>query len=81
MFDNDRYITRRFYSSVPLELQLTIFQLVDELKTKGKMDYLQVFELVAENRFIQKIEHRSESPEYKKKYRFAFLTLFLPKYL
>jgi hypothetical protein len=72
MFDNDRYITRGFYSSVPLELQMTIFQLIDELKAKGNMDYLQVFELEAKNKFTQKLEHRSENPEYKKRYSFTF---------
>jgi hypothetical protein len=49
---------------------MTIFQLIDELNTKGNMDYLQVFQLEAENGFIQRLEHRSESPEHKKVYRF-----------
>ncbi|WP_222838854.1 DUF960 domain-containing protein [Ilyobacter polytropus] len=65
-------MTRGFQQEIPLELQLTIFQLIDELNTKGNMDYLQVFQLEAENEFIQRLEHRSESPEYKKKYRFVF---------
>ncbi|ADO83428.1 protein of unknown function DUF960 [Ilyobacter polytropus DSM 2926] len=72
MFENNRYMTRGFQQEIPLELQLTIFQLIDELNTKGNMDYLQVFQLEAENEFIQRLEHRSESPEYKKKYRFVF---------
>ena len=72
MFENKRYITRGFQQEIPLELQLIIFQLIDESKTKSKMDYLQVFELVSENEFIQKLEHRSENPKYNKKYRFPF---------
>ena len=72
MFENHRYMTRGFQQEIPLELQLTIFQLIDELNIKGNMDYLQVFQLEAENEFIQRLEHRSESPEYKKKYRFVF---------
>ncbi len=72
MFENNRYMTRGFQDTIPLELQITIFQLIDELKMKSKMDYLQVFQLEAENEFIQRVEHRSETPEYKKKYRFVF---------
>lgn len=72
MFENKRYMTRGFQDTVPLDLQLTIFQLIDELKTKSKMDYLQVFELEAESKYIQKLEHRTEQPEYKKRYKFAF---------
>ena len=72
MFQNKRYMTRGFQDTIPLDLQLTIFQLIDELKTKSKMDYLQVFELEAESKYIQKLEHRMEEPTYKKKYRFAF---------
>lgn len=73
MFENKRYVTKGFQDTIPLELQLTIFQLIDELKMKGKMDYLQVFDLTGESGLIQRIEHRSESPEYKKRYRVAIL--------
>ncbi|GLI56414.1 hypothetical protein PM10SUCC1_19280 [Propionigenium maris DSM 9537] len=71
MFENKRYMTRGFQQEISLELQLTIFQLIDELKIKSKMDYLQVFELSKEG-YIQVLEHRMEEPEYKKIYRFAF---------
>lgn len=72
MFNNKRYMTRGFQDTIPLDLQITIFQLIDELKTKSKLDYLQVFQLEAESRYIQKLEHRMEQPEYKKNYRFVF---------
>lgn len=65
-------MTRGFQDTIPLDLQITIFQLIDELKTKSKMDYLQVFELQTEGKYIQKLEHRMEQPEYKKIYRFVF---------
>lgn len=71
MFENKRYMTRGFQQEIPLELQLTIFQLIDELKMKSKMDYLQVFEL-SKDGFIQVLEHRMEDPKYKKTYRFVF---------
>lgn len=72
MFNNKRYMTVGFQKNLPLDLQITIFQLIDELKTKSKIDYLQVFELEAKGKYIQKLEHRMEQPEYKKKYRFVF---------
>ena len=70
MFDNDRYATIGF-RDIPMDLQLTIFDLIDELKEKMKLDYLQVFELTGEG-YVQTIEHRMENPEYNKTYRFVY---------
>ncbi|NMM65229.1 DUF960 domain-containing protein [Clostridium sp. P21] len=73
MFDNTRYITRGIKNEIPLELQLFIWNCIDELKGQGKqLDYLQVFELkreIVDDIAMQKIEHRQEVPKYEKTYK------------
>ena len=59
-----RYITRGISEIVPLEIQLLMWNEVDEVVRKEKVDYLQVFEFsVKENHIV--MEHRQEEPEYK----------------
>lgn len=73
MFDNARYMTRGVKNEIPLELQLFMWNCIDELKSQGKeLDYLQVFELnreIVDDILIQKIEHRQEVPRYEKTYK------------
>lgn len=72
MFSSNRYITRGINDEVPVEIVLFLWSLIDELKlkSKGKMDYLQVFELkvqdhpdIVENQIVI---HRTGEPEYKR---------------
>jgi hypothetical protein len=65
MFDNNRYLTCGVDSTIPLELQLFLWECVDQLP--GPRDYLQVFEL-SPSGTMQSITHRSEQPKYKKVY-------------
>ena len=65
MFDNNRYLTCGVDSAIPLELQLFLWNCVDELP--AERDYLLVFKLEPFGE-IQKITHTSESPEYKMEY-------------
>ncbi|MGU3471883.1 DUF960 family protein [Paenibacillus sp. D51F] len=66
-FSSKRYVTRGINEILNLELQLTLWELVDEQIRDGlNMDYLQVFELGTENvngRNIQKVMHQQEQPE------------------
>lgn len=72
MFDNDRYITCGINEEIDVEIQIALWNFIDNLKKKDfEIDYLQVFELKSiENgdRFNQEIIHSQEVPEYKKKY-------------
>ena len=54
----NRYVTRGVSDEVDIRLQLAMWTLIDILKDKGKVeiDYLQIFKLKKENRFI-KIQH------------------------
>lgn len=72
MFGSNRYTTKGVSTEVPADIVLFLWSLVDEpnVKSQGKMDYLQVFELkvldhpdIVENQLIL---HRSEEPKYER---------------
>ena len=65
MFDNNRYLTCGIDSTIPLELQLFIWNCVDQLPEPR--DHLQVFDLKPVGS-LQCITHSSEEPEYHKNY-------------
>ena len=65
MFDNSRYLTCGVDSTIPLELQLFLWECVERLP--APKDYLQVFELKPVGS-LQSITHSSEEPEYHKVY-------------
>lgn len=70
MFDNgSRYITRGVGNRIPLDIQIFIWQLIEDLKdTVGEVDYLQVFDIsiVDEIEKTVRIIHSQEVPKYKK---------------
>ena len=71
MFDGQRYVTAGVSSSVDPNVQLFILNLIEELKGKIQLDYLQVFELskiVILGRFVQKIVHSQEIPHHRQEY-------------
>ena len=65
MFDNNRYLTCGIDSKIPLDLQLFMWECVDQLPPER--DYLQIFDLEIVGS-MQSITHRSEEPEYRKVY-------------
>ena len=65
MFGNNRFLTCGVDSTIPLELQLFLWECVDQMPVPR--DYLQVFELCPSGS-MQSITHRSEEPEYRKVY-------------
>lgn len=65
MFDNNRYLTSGVDNMISLELQLFLWECVDQLPEPK--DYLQVFDL-SPSGTVQSITHRSEQPKYKKVY-------------
>ena len=58
MFTSPRYATRGVTTTVPLMLQIVLWDLIDSMKVEEK-DYLQVFRLSAESG-KQKITHSQE---------------------
>jgi len=65
MPDNNRYLTCGVDSTIPLEIQLFLWECVERMP--APKDYLQVFDLEQVG-CMQSIIHRSEEPEYHKVY-------------
>lgn len=68
MFNQEnRYVSRQVDGIVPVEIQILIWNMIDELKSKIELDYLQIFRLKRkEDRLI--VEHEQEVPPYKEQY-------------
>jgi len=63
----NRYVSREANEAIDIRLQLILWKLIDELKQKKEVDYLQIFRLKKkEDRVI--IEHEQEVPPYKEQY-------------
>ena len=65
MFQNKRFLTRGVQAELPVELQLFLWNCIDQLPQER--DYFQVFKLDVCNG-KQHIHHFSEQPEYSKEY-------------
>ena len=65
MFQNKRFLTRGVQAKIPVELQLFLWNCIDQLPEER--DYFQVFKLDVSNG-KQHIHHFSEQPEYSKEY-------------
>ena len=65
MFQNKRFLTRGVQAEIPIELQLFLWNCIDQLPKER--DYFQVFKLDVFNG-KQHIRHFSEQPEYSKEY-------------
>ena len=65
MFDNERYLTCGVDSTIPLDLQMVLWDCVEHMP--APKDYLQVFEMSASGQ-MQAITHSSEKPEYRMTY-------------
>ena len=65
MFKNSRYLTKGVQENISLELQIFMWNCIDNLSEPK--DYLQVFNLNVVGA-LQRITHTSENPEYKMEY-------------
>ena len=68
MFQNKRFLTRGEQAEIPIELQLFLWNCIDQLPEER--DYFQVFAL-KEIDGKQHIHHFSEQPEYSKEYQIS----------
>ena len=71
MFNNSRYLTCGVDNTIPLELQLFLWNCVDRLPEPR--DHLQIFDLKPVGT-MQSITHRSEEPEYRMEYLILIYT-------
>lgn len=64
MFNGKKYVSRQANEIVPIEIQILMWSMIDELKSQKELDYLQIFRLKKkEERVI--VEHEQEVPPYK----------------
>ncbi|MEA4834933.1 MAG: DUF960 domain-containing protein [Anaeromusa sp.] len=65
MFENSKYITRGITHEIPAEIQLELWNMIENLKKSYtiRLDYLQVFRL-SNKEGKQKIIYNQEEPEY-----------------
>jgi len=72
VFHGKRFVTRGVVDTIPLEVQMFLWSLLDGLIAKRvvEMDYRQVFELSGEEEGKQKIIYSQEMPEYQTTYQF-----------
>ena len=76
MFNKEnRYVSRCANSAIDIRLQLIMWNLIDELKMKGEVDYLQIFRISKEDDKKIIIEHEQEVHKYKKKYSIELLDI------
>ncbi len=71
-FNSHRYVTRGVYNSIPVEVQILLWQAIDKIvASETDVDYLQVFKLeskVVEDKNQLIITHTQEVPKYKEVY-------------
>lgn len=60
----NRYVSRQANEIVPVEIQVLMWNMIDELKSKMELDYLQIFRLKKKEDMVI-IEHEQEVPPYK----------------
>ena len=65
MFSSNRYMTKGIKEEIPLQIQIYLWGLIDNLPEPK--DYLQVFQL-SDFEGKQKIIHKQEVPEYSVEY-------------
>ena len=68
MFTSPRYATRGVTTTVPLMLQIILWDLIDSMDVAEK-DYLQVFKLTATDK-TQHVTHTQEQPPYERTLEF-----------
>ena len=65
----NRYVSQGVHSTFTFELQIKLWNMIDELKKEKTLDYLQVFEIKVEDNTVT-ITHSQEVPPYKKEHTF-----------
>lgn len=69
MFNKEnRYVSSGANSVIGIRLQLIMWNLIDELKEKKEVDYLQIFRISKEDNKKIIIGHEQEVPKHKEKY-------------
>ena len=71
MFNNKRYVSAGVNSTIDPKIQMTIWNLIEDLKSTMVLDYLQIFQLSKIQQSsvtLQKLVHTQEIPDYRKEF-------------
>ncbi|MEK1816724.1 DUF960 family protein [Staphylococcus aureus] len=66
----NRYITRGINESIPLDLQILLWNMVKKRDNHGHTDYLHIFKIQEDDNMLSVI-HEQEQPAYKLEYRYT----------
>lgn len=69
MFNNKRYLTKGVNERIPIDVQLTLWELIEEIPDKNR-DYLQIFKLKWHSGTLT-VEHSQEAPHYSKTHTYT----------
>ena len=72
----NRYVSRQANELIPVGIQLLMWNMIDELKAKIELDYLQIFRLKKNNNKVI-MEHEQEVPAYKEQYELQEDAIFI----
>ena len=64
----NRYVSRQVNEVVPIQLQILLWSMIDSLRERIELDYLQIFRLKVKGHVVE-IEHEQEVPNYKEQYK------------
>lgn len=65
----NRYVSRQVNENVPIQLQILMWSMIDSLKEKKKLDYLQIFRLKVKEDKVLSIQRKIRGWESKVSYR------------
>ena len=54
----NRYVSRQVNENVPIQLQILMWSMIDSLKEKKKLDYLQIFRLKVKEDKVLSIQRK-----------------------
>ncbi|HAY0978127.1 MULTISPECIES: DUF960 domain-containing protein [Staphylococcus] len=66
----NRYITRGINESIPLDLQILLWHMVEEKDNHPHTDYLHIFKLQEDDNMLS-VTHEQEQPAYKLEYHYT----------
>lgn len=67
MFNGKKYVSRQANEIIPMEIQVILWNMIDELQEKIAVDYLQIFKMSRQDDKNILIEHKQEIPRYENK--------------
>lgn len=79
--EKKRYETKGINQNLPLEYRFILWNFVEEMREKVKLDYLQIFKFKVEKNdkgiLVQKVTHSQEQPAFSYTYEFPLSDVWI----